>query len=196
MKVKGLVVVALMTAVLMSVPTFVFSSDVKDKNGATCEKCVACDAKDKQCKSCDKCDKGDCKDCKKAMHDKMIKDLNLTPAQADQMKAHRKAQMDQMQQLHKSMQSTQEALRVELDKPNTDMAALEKLTGDLKSIEAKKIDLRTQGILDVKKILAPEQFCKMCEKMKKDFKKMKGKMGEDGKDEAMEDLPPPPPDKK
>jgi Spy/CpxP family protein refolding chaperone len=122
----------------------------------------------------------------------MVKDLNLTPAQSEQMKAHRKTQMEQMKQLNKSMKEAQEALRIELDKSNTDMVAVEKLTGDLKSIEAKKIDSRTQGILDVKKTLTPDQFGKMCEKMKKEFKKMKGKMDEDGKDEAMEDMPPPP----
>ena len=173
MKTKSLIIVALMAAVLVSVPSFSFSSGTKGKK---CKECAAHDLKDN----------------KEAMHDKMIKDLNLAPAQVVQMETNRKTQMEQMKQLNKSMKDAQESLRVELDKPNTNMVAVEKLTSEIKSIEAKKIDSKTQGILDVKKILTPEQFIKMGEKMKKDFKEMKGKMGDDRKDEAMKDMPPPP----
>jgi Spy/CpxP family protein refolding chaperone len=64
------------------------------------------------------------------------------------------------------MRQARQALRDELNKPGSDMAVVKKLAGELKNLQARQVDARVEGILDMKKVLTPEQFKAFQEKTK------------------------------
>jgi translation initiation factor IF-2 len=62
--------------------------------------------------------------------------------------------------LWQDARAKREALRAELEKPNFDENKVKSLQAAARAAQEKLQDHRLQGIIDVKKILTPEQFAK------------------------------------
>ena len=96
----------------------------------------------------------------------MYKKLNLTPGQDKQLKDHRNRHRSQMETLYKEIKVKREQLGEELQKTEFDMSKVQQVHDELKSLKAGMEDNRLEGILEVRKILTPEQFSKFM-KLKK-----------------------------
>ncbi len=90
----------------------------------------------------------------------MYKQLGLTPGQDKQLKDHRDRHRSQMDTLRKEIKVKREQLGEELQKTDFDIRKVHQVHGDLKSLKARMEDNRLEGILEVRKILTPEQFNK------------------------------------
>ncbi len=102
----------------------------------------------------------------------VCKQLDLSPEQETQLKAHRDKHREQKQDIHESIRTKREEMKIELQMQELNMDNINKINSELKGIASKKIDLRLEGILEVKKILTAEQFAKFME-LKKGFCHMK-----------------------
>lgn len=97
--------------------------------------------------------------------DKMKSELGLSDEQAQKLKAHKEAQMAQGKALWDEMKTKREALRAELEKEKVDESRVKALNGELKALQNKMADQRIAAVLEVRKILTPEQFKKFHERM-------------------------------
>lgn len=86
--------------------------------------------------------------------------LGLTPGQDKQLKDHRDRHRSQMETLHKEIKAKRDQIGEELQKTDFDLRKVQQIHGDLKSLKARMEDDRLKGILEVRKILTPEQFNK------------------------------------
>ena len=114
-----------------------------------------------------------------AMREKMkarmlevFKQLDLSTEQEKQLKAHRNKQKEQGKGIHESIRAKREEMKIELQKQELNMAKINKINSELKSIKSKKSDHRLESILEVREILTVEQFLKFME-LKKEFHPMK-----------------------
>ena len=73
-----------------------------------------------------------------------------------------------------------DALKKELDKPQSDAATLTKISNEMKTIAGKLIAGRLDGILEIKKILTPGQFQKLGDHQQKMRQHMKHPMKDKG----------------
>ncbi|MCX5707429.1 MAG: Spy/CpxP family protein refolding chaperone [Candidatus Omnitrophica bacterium] len=105
----------------------------------------------------------------------IFKELKLTPEQEKKLEDNRKAQQQEMQDLREALKANHEKLQVKLKDPAVTRAAIEPLVNEIKSLQAKLIDHRINGIFAVKTILTPEQFAKFNEIMEKQMKAGKGR---------------------
>ncbi len=102
----------------------------------------------------------------------VFKQLDLTPEQEEQLKAHRKNHREQGREFRESLRAKKEAIRNELQKEELNMEKIYKIHNELKGLLSNKADHRLEGILEVRKILTAEQFRKFCE-LRKDMHPMK-----------------------
>lgn len=105
------------------------------------------------------------KGAKGAVKEDMLKDLNLTPEQREQLKAHREANRQAMNALRDELKAKRAELRQEISRAETDMAKLEQIKAAMKDLSGRQVDQRIDSVLSLKKILTPEQFQKMNAKM-------------------------------
>ena len=87
-------------------------------------------------------------------------ELNLKSEQQKELIENRKAQHEQMEKLHNAIRQKQEQLQQALNNPAATQATVAPLVKELKALQGGLIDLRVKGILEVKRILTPEQFLK------------------------------------
>ncbi len=113
-----------------------------------------------------------------AMREKMktrmievFKQLDLSPEQEKQLKVHRNKHREQEKNFHESIRSKSEEMKIELQKQEMNMAKIDKINSELKSIKSKKSDHRLESILEVREILTAEQFVKFMD-LKKEFHPM------------------------
>ena len=106
-----------------------------------------------------------------------LKDLNLTPQQKDQMKADREQNAGKMKELRETTRAKRTELKAEFDKPTVDTARVNAIATELKTLEGQKVDMMVARLLSLKKILTPEQFQKMQEKMEKKKEEWSKKAG-------------------
>ncbi|MCX6339433.1 MAG: periplasmic heavy metal sensor [Candidatus Aureabacteria bacterium] len=90
-----------------------------------------------------------------------LKELNLTPAQTEQIKKQRQANMSAMRELKQALKTKHSELLEELDKQQPDKGKIESVTSELKRLEAQRIDQKVKNILQMKETLTPEQFKKL-----------------------------------
>lgn len=128
-------------------------------------------AYDKECDS--KCDSDKMRQAQEERFDKISKELNLTEKQQEQVKNHRKKHREQMKETAVKTKEIREAMRKELEKPEIDKAKINKLSSELKELEAKRIDNRTKGIIEMREILTPEQYQKMNQMTEKKRERIK-----------------------
>lgn len=100
-------------------------------------------------------------------HDKgaFFEDLNLTPRQREQVKAHREEGKEKMKAVREQLRARHAELRSEMAKETVDRAKIQAIAANLKGLEGQIVDLRIASILSLKEILTPEQFRKMNAKM-------------------------------
>jgi len=96
--------------------------------------------------------------------------LHLTPDQEKKLKEHRQAHRAEGKKLRDAMKAKHEALEAEMSKPNFDEGKVKSLHSELAALRTQMEDHRLQGILDVRKILTPEQFAKFRELTKNEWK--------------------------
>ncbi len=121
------------------------------------------------------------------------KQLNLSPEQQKKLEEHRAAHRDEAKKFFGEVKQKREEMRTELEKETIDEAKVKAINEELKALGARLADHRLAGILEVRRILTPEQF--------KKFQELAGPRGKDkgrggrrgrgpGRDDA--DMPPPP----
>lgn len=106
----------------------------------------------------------------------MYKELNLTPEQQAKLEANRKVEREKMQQTFTVLREKQTKLQEALSNPGATKASIEPIVNEMKLLQAQMIDNRVNGILEVKKILTPDQFAKFTQKMQGLKEKMQGRM--------------------
>jgi len=98
----------------------------------------------------------------------IFKQLDLSPEQEKQLEAHRNKHRGQSKELRKSIKAKREEIRNELQKQELNMEKINEIHSELKALHSKKSDHRLKSMLEVRKILTPEQFTKFCE-LRKDL---------------------------
>jgi len=99
-------------------------------------------------------------------HEWMVKQLGLTEEQQEQMREHRREQMERQRALWEETRAKREELADELQKTKINEARIRELADQLKDLAGQGIDSRIEGILTMKSILTPEQFEQFHEKVK------------------------------
>jgi Spy/CpxP family protein refolding chaperone len=94
-----------------------------------------------------------------------FKELGLTDEQKKALEAHKDQHRKEMKELVQSMRDQMKQMREELQKDKLDMGKINQIQSQLKTTQAQMMDHRLQGILEVRKILTPDQFKKFSEKM-------------------------------
>lgn len=117
---------------------------------------------------------------REAPFEKIKAELGLSEEQAQKLKAHRQTHRQTMVALFQDARTKRQALRAELEKPNFDEGKVKSLQASAQAAGQKLQDHRLQGILEVKKILTPEQYAKFQSLMKERrerFLERRGVMG-------------------
>jgi periplasmic protein CpxP/Spy len=112
-------------------------------------------------------------------HKKMAKELGLSADQEKQLRESRKSHREAGEELRKGMKEKREAMKAELEKPELDMTRINTIQTEIKDLQGKMDDNRLDGILQVRKILTPDQFKKFGEMIDRRFGKG-GKRGGPG----------------
>jgi len=106
---------------------------------------------------------------------KLAKKLNLTEEQQKRLEENRKKQYEIMAELFKALKEEREKLRIELEKSDTNREKIKPIVENIKSLQAKILDQRIEGIFAIREILTPEQLNKFIELTKnRPFFKRKG----------------------
>ncbi len=104
----------------------------------------------------------------------VFKQLDLNPVQEKQLETHRNNHREQEKDIHESMLSKSEEMKIELQKQELNMAKINQINSELKRIESTKADHVLENFLEVRKIITAEQFAKFTE-LKKEFHPVKKK---------------------
>ncbi|MFA6320310.1 MAG: periplasmic heavy metal sensor [Candidatus Omnitrophota bacterium] len=97
----------------------------------------------------------------------IFKDLNLTAEQKRMLDENKNKHKEEMKSAFDAMRSKEDLLRNELQKQNMDVNKVTQINNELKQMHADMQDRRLAGILEVRRILSPDQFKKFTEKMEK-----------------------------
>ena len=84
--------------------------------------------------------------------------LNLTEEQKQQLKKNRSNHREKMKASFEQMRSYKQALRQELMKAELDMGKINQIQSQTKALQGQMADERLESILEVRKVLTPEQF--------------------------------------
>ena len=104
--------------------------------------------------------------------------LNLSDDQVKQLKDRHKKQKEAMKSLFEQIKTNREALNAEIIKATPDMNKVNDIETQLKSLQSQMVDNHLNSILEIKKILTPEQFAGYMA-LKKEKKLMKHMRGND-----------------
>lgn len=102
---------------------------------------------------------------KDAKRQKFYKELNLTDEQKKLLKENKNKNREQMKILFEGIKEKKALIREEVQKDELNMEKINQLQNELKALQTQMIDHRLEGILEVRKILTPEQFKKFLTKM-------------------------------
>ena len=86
--------------------------------------------------------------------------LNLSEEQKKQLDENKSKSKAQMKDLFEKKRSLRTAMRQELMKPELDMNKINDIQTQLKASQSEMVDHRLNSILEVRKILSPDQFQK------------------------------------
>ena len=95
----------------------------------------------------------------------MFADLGLSPEQRKALEDNRNRHKEQTTEVVTQLRRKMGELRQELEKNELDMQAVGRINGELKQLQGRMLDNRLERILEVRKILTPEQFKKFEDKM-------------------------------
>jgi protein CpxP len=107
----------------------------------------------------------------------VFKDLGLSEEQQQKLKTHREAHRALATETRKILKEKREALRAELEKPNFSENAAKKLNDEMKVAQNRMADQRLAGVLEVRKILTPEQYAKFVQLRQERMKNRGPKQG-------------------
>ena len=110
-----------------------------------------------------------------ARRKQLYEGLGLTEGQKKLLEENRKKSRGREEVLFKEMRGKMELIRRELQNDTLNMEVIYQINNDLKQIQAQMLDDRLEGILEVRKILTPEQFKMFNVKMEERFKHFKGR---------------------
>ncbi len=88
----------------------------------------------------------------------MAKILNLSDAQVKQLKDIHQKQKEAMKSIFEQMKSNRETFNAEIVKAAPDMIKINDIQAQLKTIQSQIADNHLNSLLEIKKILTPEQF--------------------------------------
>ncbi|MFH1772042.1 MAG: periplasmic heavy metal sensor [Candidatus Omnitrophota bacterium] len=97
---------------------------------------------------------------------KVMDEIGLTEPQREQIKEYRSQHKEVSGQLRMELKEKKKQLREELTKTDSNEAALRGLADEIKRIQGQIIDHKIESILEMKKIMTPEQYQKFKEKTK------------------------------
>ncbi|MCB9771616.1 MAG: Spy/CpxP family protein refolding chaperone [Candidatus Omnitrophica bacterium] len=92
--------------------------------------------------------------------------LSLTDAQKQQLEQNKINNQGKKKDLYEKIRSYKEMLNQELMKIDLDMTKINNIQGSIKALQMQILDDRLNSILEVRKILTPEQFTKFIGFMK------------------------------
>ena len=93
--------------------------------------------------------------------------LNLTDEQKKQLEDNKLKHQETRRASFEKMRSYKDALNQELMKADLDMNKINEIQSQLKALQSEMADARLNSILEVRKILTPEQFAKFISLMEK-----------------------------
>ena len=105
----------------------------------------------------------------------LYKDLNLSDAQKKLLGENKRKHREEMKSLFSQMKEKREAIRRELQKNELSIGKIAQINNELKILDAQMLDHKLEGILEVRKILTPEQFRKFMTKMSQRQERFKEK---------------------
>lgn len=110
------------------------------------------------------------------------KELGLTDKQQQQMQALREETRGKMKELQEAVRENRNALHEELQKTDLDTGEINKITSNLKGLQGEKIDYMVDNVIQMKKILTPEQYEKLSQlKDARKERRQQKKQGDYGK---------------
>ena len=110
-----------------------------------------------------------------ARRKQLYEGLGLTEGQKKLLEENRKKSRGREEVLFKEMRGKMEMIRRELQNETLNMEVIYRINNDLKQIQAQMLDDRLEGILEVRKILTPEQFKKFEDKVNERMEHFKNK---------------------
>jgi Spy/CpxP family protein refolding chaperone len=112
------------------------------------------------------------------MHHLTAQVLGLTEDQQKQLKSIKQKDMETMKSVFEQIKSNREALNAEIVKAVPDMNKVNDIQTQMKVLQSQMVDNHLNSILEIKKIMTPEQFVGYMA-LKKERKMMKHMMGHD-----------------
>jgi Spy/CpxP family protein refolding chaperone len=88
----------------------------------------------------------------------MAQVLNLSDDQVKQLKDSQQKQKEAMKSLFEQMKANREAFNAEIIKATPDMNKINDVQTQIKTLQAQMVDNHLNSLLEIRKILAPEQF--------------------------------------
>ncbi len=105
--------------------------------------------------------------------------LNLTDQQEKQLEENKTKHRGEMKDTFTKIKADKEALKAELMKPELDMNKINEIQSQIKALQADTLDRRLNSVLEVRKILTPEQFGKFIALMDKRKHEHEASAGDD-----------------
>lgn len=100
-----------------------------------------------------------------AKREQFYKELNLTVEQKKALEENKNKSRQAAKALKDNIRAKRNLMRAELEKEQLDMNKVNKIQSELKALQAQMLDQRLEGILEVRKILTPDQFKEFGAKM-------------------------------
>jgi len=94
---------------------------------------------------------------------KMWEQLNISPEQKKQLDESRARNKELRKASFENMKAFRQSLQAELMKPQLDMNKIKDIQYQIKALQGQMIDRHLDSVLEVRKILTPEQFSKFIE---------------------------------
>jgi len=98
---------------------------------------------------------------------KMFEELGITEEQKQALKTHKESHRSEMKALREQIKEKRKAFRQSLEDPNVDEGTITAVNNEIKILTNSLADNRLNGVLEVRKILTPEQFQKFNKMHKK-----------------------------
>lgn len=95
----------------------------------------------------------------------IFKDLGLSAEQTKMLEDNKSKHREEMKASFEAMRAKEALLRDELQRESLDIGKITQINNELKDIQLKMTDQKLAGILEVRKILTPEQFRKFNKKI-------------------------------
>ncbi len=90
--------------------------------------------------------------------DRVVSELNLTAEQRNEVKYESGRHAVKSKELQKALSDKRNELKAELEKPDTDKNAVDRIAQEVAQLQGQIVDERINSILIFKEILTPQQY--------------------------------------